>query len=740
MLSLQPIPMSFLARLSLLSSLVAVAAYGHGAGPAEDAPGKASGQLFGPSQLASYFSEGKLKQARTDFERGRYAQARAGLPTDDPSLPVRYLRAVAGHKAGLHKEASAELRALADEYAVLRPYCLSYAAASFEKLGKLSEAATALRLIPKDAVLYEDAQLSLARVLARGKSYEEAQKVLAALGNDDKALLATARLAAERRDAAAERAALLKIWASFPGSGAARDAAKRLGKPAKFPVEAQVARAEALIDQHLNTEGMKILKPLVDKVAPPSELGCRAHFAYGKAFRKERQHSKAIELLVPVVEQCKSDVIRPKALYILGYSQSVVDEARGVRTYETLAKDYPNHPFADDALYLAAELRLELADEDGALALYEQVAAHHWSGDFAAEARFKTFWIHWQRNQHAAGVKALDEILGLGGVSAKDEQIQRAQYWRARSLAALGESTAASDGFAGLIEKAKRGYYALLARARLEELDRPRAEKLDKVRSFEEGAEQWPLQIGLMAQEPHFLAGVELLRLGLPGAVSELLAVPRDDHTAEANLALFQILYSQGYERPARVIASGGMVDNAISESRELLEVNFPTAFRPLVEKHGKEAKVDPNLLQALIREESRFNPSARSSTGALGLTQLMPGTARDMARTLKIRRFRNASLLNPQQNIRIGSAYLGKLLSRWDGNKALAVASYNAGPNAVSRWLSTSPDADMDEWVEQIPVSETRNYVKRVLGSYDAYGLLLKQAVVPVIASGGQR
>ncbi len=700
-----------------------------------EGPEQSPAFAFGQADFASYFADGALRQARVDFDRGQFARARAGLKGQEQTLPVRFVRALAAHRDGQDKVAAAELLPLADEYAALRPYCLAYGAASLERLRRLPDAIAALQLIASDAVVFDEAQLSLARLLIRTKKLDEAQKVLASLDGDERALQLAAKLAAQRKDVAGERAALVKLWAADPSSPTGKDAAKRLGK--KLPPEALVARGEALVDQHLNLEGMKLLRPLLEKLALPSDLGCRAHFAVGRALRKERQHAKAIELLVPVVEQCRTEPLRPKALYILGYSQSVVAQADGVLTYETLARDYPTHPLADDALFLAAELRLELADEPGALALYERVASHHFTGDFAAEARFKTFWLHWQRQAHADGLKALESILALRGSSMKDVQTQRAQYWRARTLAAMGEGASAADGFVELIEQARKGYYALLARSRLEELDRPRAEALD--RQGAEAVEPWPLAIGLMAEQPHFRAGVELLRLGLPGAAAqELLAVPRGLFTAEANLALFQILLAAGNERSARVVASGGLVDNAIAERRELLEVSYPTPFRPLVEKHGKAAKVDPDLLQALMREESRFNPSARSPTGALGLTQLMPATARDVARHLKIRRFRNASLLNPQQNIRIGSTYLGQLLTRWDGNKALAVASYNAGPDAVRRWLSTHPDADMDEWVEQIPVSETRNYVKRVLGSYDTYGLLSRQG--PIVANGGQR
>ena len=161
------------------------------------------------------------------------------------------------------------------------------------------------------------------------------------------------------------------------------------------------------------------------------------------------------------------------------------------------------------------------------------------------------------------------------------------------------------------------------------------------------------------------------------------------------------------------------------STSRPIWEATWPLAFRKLIERQAKTNRLDPDLLQGLIREESRFNPRARSSTGALGLTQLMPATARQVAASLKLSAVGEQTLLQPDQNVRIGAAYLGQLLKQFGGNTAYAVAAYNAGPGAVERWRKALPQADIDEWVEHITFDETRDYVKNVLGSYNAYKML---------------
>ena len=168
-------------------------------------------------------------------------------------------------------------------------------------------------------------------------------------------------------------------------------------------------------------------------------------------------------------------------------------------------------------------------------------------------------------------------------------------------------------------------------------------------------------------------------------------------------------------------------------------EIAYPNAFRELIEKHTRTAGVEPDLLQALMREESALDPKALSWAGALGLTQLMPYTAKGVAQQLKIKNFRVEALLEPDLNIRLGAHYLGELIKKFDGHTPFAVGSYNAGSGAVNRWRSERPGMPLDAWVEEVPIAETRGYIKRVLRSYNTYQLLYgRPAKVPVVKTAG--
>ena len=162
--------------------------------------------------------------------------------------------------------------------------------------------------------------------------------------------------------------------------------------------------------------------------------------------------------------------------------------------------------------------------------------------------------------------------------------------------------------------------------------------------------------------------------------------------------------------------------DIGVSEpERENWEFIYPLAYKGVIQKMKGKRKVPDFLIQAVIREESRFFPEAESVSGALGLMQLMPGTAKYIGR--KIRDEVNVNkLFEPGKNIKLGVAYLEYLLRRYNGNLVYALAAYNGGATNVKRWRRKNRGNDLDMFIETIPFDETRRYVKKVLRSYFLY------------------
>jgi soluble lytic murein transglycosylase len=148
----------------------------------------------------------------------------------------------------------------------------------------------------------------------------------------------------------------------------------------------------------------------------------------------------------------------------------------------------------------------------------------------------------------------------------------------------------------------------------------------------------------------------------------------------------------------------------------------FPQLYWDEVQAATQAARVDPMLVLGVIRQESAFNARAVSRSNARGLMQLLPSTGREVSQRLGLEAFRDDLLFDPWTNVRLGAQYLGRLNEAHRGNLILALASYNAGPGRVKRWLQELSRADWDEFIERLPFEETRLYVKSVLRNHGVY------------------
>jgi soluble lytic murein transglycosylase len=153
---------------------------------------------------------------------------------------------------------------------------------------------------------------------------------------------------------------------------------------------------------------------------------------------------------------------------------------------------------------------------------------------------------------------------------------------------------------------------------------------------------------------------------------------------------------------------------------REVLTVIFPIAYWDAIRRHSEANGLDPFLVAALVAQESTFTADVKSYANAYGLMQLLPATARQYAKKLKMI-YSSRLLTDPESNIRMGTAFLADLIHDL-GDVHLALAGYNAGARPVHRWVSERPDLEVEEFIDDIPYPQTQNYVKRILGTADDY------------------
>jgi soluble lytic murein transglycosylase len=332
----------------------------------------------------------------------------------------------------------------------------------------------------------------------------------------------------------------------------------------------------------------------------------------------------------------------------------------------------------------------------------EQVSAALWYvgwSDYRA-GRFSDARVSWKRAAH----KIIDPIERL-----------RPLYWSARAA----ERSGLGDGASELKEIAQRypfTYYGVRARTQLgEDAARPTETKRipngrSRLTPRDLERPRILLEAGLEQE-----AGDELDRLRRRArGLHDRLDLARL-FTQVGNYHEAQSLVVDAYLEP---LARGPQPGH-----EELWRLAWPRAYEEYVhEALPGGALIEPELVYSIMREESGYRPEVESVVGARGLLQLMPSTAEKVAGDLSLGSISPDDLFQPRLNIRLGTAYLNGLASRFAGRTSAAVGGYNAGPAAVAGWLAEAPELDDDEWVENIPYGQTRSYVKRVLRSLHVY------------------
>lgn len=227
-----------------------------------------------------------------------------------------------------------------------------------------------------------------------------------------------------------------------------------------------------------------------------------------------------------------------------------------------------------------------------------------------------------------------------------------------------------------------------------------------------------------------------LVRAGfVDEAIRETKTLLKNNTNIENIPLLSKILYELGdYPTSVRLISK-------IPDKFKFPELLYPYVYKDTVLKASKKLNINPYLILAVIREESRFDFLARSPAGALGLMQLMPETAKKEGKKIGIILKNDSEIFEPEKNILIGSFYLKKLIEEF-GNTVIAIAAYNAGEKAVSSWLKNNSYNDIDEFLEDIPYAETKEYVRRVLASYFEYlrinNTLTQETISKIIKTKG--
>lgn len=292
--------------------------------------------------------------------------------------------------------------------------------------------------------------------------------------------------------------------------------------------------------------------------------------------------------------------------------------------------------------------------------------------------------------------------------------VLRWRYWRARALEETGAQRLAHDLYQTLAHEPD--YYGFMA------------------------ADRAGVPYALNHNGPALSAEKEAEILAHPAIlrIQELyLAGYLPEAQAEWEHATTQ-LTSEQLRVAAALVARWGWYNHAIAalgkaQVYDELVVRFPTPYQSTVSYYAQARQMDPATIYGFMRAESAFNTQARSPAGALGLMQLMPATAQYTAAKLGIGRVSAAQILQTENNVKLGTAYLRMMLDKFDGNLAMAAAAYNAGPGRALQWRPATTCTPAEFWIELIPFTETHKYVRNILFYTTVYQWRMGQQVKPL-------
>jgi soluble lytic murein transglycosylase len=383
---------------------------------------------------------------------------------------------------------------------------------------------------------------------------------------------------------------------------------------------------------------------------------------------------------------------------------------------------FPHSPWLGDALFSAGNMYLLKRDYPTAIEYYSDLAARFPGDKNAAAAHWRSGWLSYRLGLYSATERIFDEQIRL--YPAATETVS-ALYWRGRLYETQDHNPSmAAANYRAIVRAYQHFFYAQMARQRLAALGNTQAAsqpQLDRIQPLPEPH----LVDSFPADSPHLAKARLLANAGLSEYIAqEIKADP--NYSSWSALVEGQIYSSYG-ETFRAVRALKRAIPNASSASIQSIplvywRILFPEPWWNTIQAESAKNNLDPYLVASLIRQESEFDPTAISNKSAYGLMQLLPVVGSSMARQEGIAHFQTFQLLDPDMNIRLGTRYLRQMLDKFGGVQEYALAAYNAGDSRVADWQAAGPYSGIDEFVESIPFTQTREYVEAILRNEETY------------------
>lgn len=667
----------------------------------------------------------------------RMVKLAAGPRSPEKALALGIMRSLTGR----HAEALPLLEQASKGLPPMAGWAALYTGLSRFKLGEFQAALDALGVVPEDAPFYPEAVLLAAYCLDGLDSPEALARYRRFLALGDHpfrsvALWRAAELSASGGDFAAAGENLSELWLTLPWTSSAEKAgplARELFRAGRISFDPDSAaslrrRVELLLDKGQAARAL----PLAEQYArvPGADPGM-ALYLKGKALYSRRDTTAAVQHFEDAASLSPDPVVQAWAIYHQArclWRFSGADEARrmeellteAARRAGTLAD---GAELAESSGRLLMLVRLERARFAEALDAAERLAASGKPGSETAEqAAWLTGLLRYAQADFAGADAAMAAFMER---HPNSDYAPAARYWTARAREASGDRAGAAQALRQVLERWPNGYYGMLATGRLAALgEKPAPATAGSCPDF--AALAAPVEASPALNRADLLEAALLPELAERELSALNAAMPKDQALA---LRLARTSTGLGNHLSAvRAVSRamwGCLARGTRDELQALKDIVYPNRYVELIDRNLAGSGVDPDVIRGLIRQESFFEPDAVSGAGAVGLMQLMPATAKSQAEKYGEAGFKAESLKDPAVNVRFGVRYFLERHAQYGGDLALTLASYNAGRVKIDVWREFLGGLDRELFVEFIPYTETRDYVKRILGNRAMYAML---------------
>ena len=400
-------------------------------------------------------------------------------------------------------------------------------------------------------------------------------------------------------------------------------------------------------------------------------------------------------------------------------------DTAAITTLADLRKASPSSDRVGDLLFAIGRYYEKRDRGDQAAAFYTQLIRQFPQSPNADEPHFGMAWRAHEARDYANAARLLTEHLANYGTVTDNRG--KAAFWAAVNTERAGDKARAMTLYQAMLKRYGAGWFGLNAERRIERLTRegvrPRSIDGDLIlRRAVEGLHpiNLPSETLKEADRERVRKAEQLMQIALNQQANAELEATRESspNSPLVNLRIAQIFRAQGENVAAINVLKRSYPDygQALPEemSREVWDVFYPLKWWSNIKEEARRHNLDPYQIAGLIRQETVFNHMARSRANALGVMQLLPSTAKAVARSSNAGAISANDLFNPVLNIQLGVAYVKQLQNDF-GRFEYVAAAYNGGETRVRRWIRERPGLDIEDWVEAIPLSETRLYVQGV-------------------------